>query len=298
MVDTTLTFRNRWVLAVDGGARRTPGWAAALIAAATVAVGLFGGGAAYRNLPPLGAGYALLVVDRLLQDVCVLGPFVLVAWGMLHLVERRPGALGGSAPVAGLATAAGAVLFLLALGLAALAGAVAPGEAKQALALRLLGVVVGAGLVLVQAGAEEYFFRGWLQPVLAARWGPLFGLVTAALLFAAAHALMRPLSPLAFLNDTLAGLAFGLFALRAGGLPAALGAHWGWNWAEQSLAGATPNPGVDPTGALFDVDLRGASIFSGGADEMNGSLCATAALVVMTAAALFLNKGLPASPER
>ena len=143
---------------------------------------------------------------------------------------------------------------------------------------------------MVQAGAEEAFFRGWLQPVLAARWGPWVGLLTASLVFAAAHAAAAALSahalgPVAWINDTLAGLAFGLLALRTGGLAAPVAAHWAWNWTEASVVGATPNPGVDPLGSLFDLDLVGAGWLTGGPDEMNGSLCASVALLGLIACA-------------
>ena len=279
MSDTTLTFRNGWIVSVDGGARRTPGWAAALIALAALALAMIGGGAAYRALPAPGAGYVAVTLDRLMQTICVLGPLALVAWAMLHLIEQRRvrAAALSAAPTA---AACGAGMFLLALGLAALFGAVGPGTGGAASwSHRLSGVVVGAGLVAAQAGAEEYFFRGWLQPVLAARWGPWLGLASASLMFAGAHAAVRPLGVVATLNDALAGAAFGVFALRTGGLAAPIAAHWGWNWTEQALAGATPNPGVDPLGSLFDVDLHGPLLLSGGPDEMNGSLCAIVALV-------------------
>ncbi len=294
MVDTTLTFRNRWIASVDGAARRTPGWAAVLLAIALLALGFLGGGRVYGALPAPGPGYPMLVVDRLLQIACILAPPVAGAWIMLHLVERRT-LRGWAAPAqTALAAGAGAALFLAALGLTAAFGATALGGGHATLAHRLLGVSLGALLVLVQAGAEEYVFRGWLQPVLAARWGPVFGLVGCALLFAAAHAALSPLSPVAFLNDTLAGLAFGLFALRSGGLSAAVAAHWGWNWAEQSLVGATPNPGVDPLGSLFDVDLRGPDFLGGGTEEMNGSVCATLALLALIAVAMWLTPRLVA----
>lgn len=279
MSDTTLSFRNGWIVSVDGGARRTPGWAAALIALAALALAMVGGGAAYRALPASGAGYAAIALDRLMQTACVLGPLAVVAWAMLHLVEQRRvrAAALSTAPAA---AAAGTGMFFLALGLAAVLGGVGPGTGGAAgLGHRFAGVAVGAVLVAAQAGAEEYFFRGWLQPVLAARWGPWLGLAAASLMFAGAHAAVRPLGAVATLNDALAGAAFGVFALRTGSLAAPIAAHWGWNWAEQALAGATPNPGVDPLGSLFDVDLRGPLLLSGGPDEMNGSLCATLALL-------------------
>jgi membrane protease YdiL (CAAX protease family) len=81
----------------------------------------------------------------------------------------------------------------------------------------------------------------------------------------------------AILNAALAGLMFGLLALRTGGLAAPIAAHFGYNWAEQSIFGLTPNPG-----AVFNFDLSGPTIFSGGPDELNGSISVTIALGVVT----------------
>jgi hypothetical protein len=73
-------------------------------------------------------------------------------------------------------------------------------------------------------------------------------------------------------------LLFGLLALRTGGLAAPIAAHFGYNWAEQSIFGLTPNPGVDAMGSVFNFDLAGVPIFSGGPDELNGSISVTLTL--------------------
>ena len=126
-----------------------------------------------------------------------------------------------------------------------------------------------------------------MQPVLATRWGPWIGLAATSILFALAHGFgARPAGALALANDALAGLVFGLLAFRSGGLAAPFAAHFAWNWAEQSLLGLTPNPGVDALGSLFDFDLVGSPLLGAGPDEMNGALPATAALLLLAALAL------------
>jgi hypothetical protein len=74
---------------------------------------------------------------------------------------------------------------------------------------------------------------------------------------------------------------FGLLAMRTGGLWAPFAAHWAWNWGEQSVAGATPNPGIDSLGALFDLDLSGPALLSGGADALNGAISTTVVLGIL-----------------
>jgi uncharacterized protein len=95
------------------------------------------------------------------------------------------------------------------------------------------------------------------------------------------------------LNITLAGGWFGLLAWRTGGILAPTLAHAGYNWAEEMLFGATPNPGISPFGALFDVDLTGPVRLGGSADGLNASLLLTAVL-----AAIILPLLLRGSPGR
>ena len=283
----TFTVANSWVMSVDGGQRRTPGWLALVISVLTVALAMLVGPAVDDRIagfePARAPAYGAVLADRLWADACILTPLLVVAAVMVRAVERRPALRATVAPAAAasLGAAGGVVAFLLALSLCAAFGGVTRGADSSPFGHRLLGAALSAPIIVLQAGAEEYFFRGWLQPVLAARWGPWVGLAAASILFAAAHTLGRPIGALAVLNDTLAGVAFGVLALRTGGLVAPIAAHWGWNWTEQGVAGATPNPGVDPLGSLFDLDLRGPRLLSGGVDEMNGSICATVAILLL-----------------
>ena len=294
-----VSYANPWLTAAEGARRRVPGLVALPIAAAVLAASIWGGVRLYGavapalqgRLPGLG-GVAL---DRLAQIVCILGLLYLTAWAIGLGYERRPRREGATNPLAAaaLGLVVGAGGLAVALGGAAAFGAVNPGAAPVVLSTDLLvqGIALSAVLFAVQVGAEEVFFRGWLQPLLCLRWGPWVGLTATSILFGAAHALIQPVSWLAMLNITLAGAVFGLLALRTGGLWAPFMAHWVWNWGEQSIAGATPNPGVDSIGSLFDVDLSGPALFSGGADELNGALSTTIVLTLILA--IFVLWGAP-----
>ena len=147
---------------------------------------------------------------------------------------------------------------------------------------------MGAALTGFQVFGEEIFFRGWLQPILGAEWGAKTGLVVTAAVFAGAHLVTDVLGPVAILNLFLGGLVFGLLAFRSGGLAAPFGAHWVWNWLEQSVMGLVPNPGVDSLGSLFDFDLVGSPLLGGGTEGLNGSLVETAALFALAAGLYFI----------
>ena len=280
-----ISYANAWIARVDGAHRRLAGWAVLVIGIAALLLSILGGGALYRALTSVQGGGPIL--DRTLLYLCVIGPLYAAAAAGLAYERRARQRANASAPVAlGVGFALGLGGILLAIALAAALGAVAPGGSAAPFAHRVMGLVIGALLIGLQAFGEELFFRGWMQPVLAARWGPWIGLLATSLLFGVSHSLGQPAGGLAILNDALAGLVFGLLAMRSGGLIAPFAAHFAWNWAEQSLLGLTPNPGIDPLGSLFDLDLIGPALLSGGRDELNGAVTASLALLLMAAATL------------
>lgn len=289
MVLRRLTFQNPWVVAVDEAARPGRSWVVLGLGLIVCAAAIVGGRALGALVSGLIVAHAPSAWAEMLGQVsfyvCVFLPLWLAAivGGAVEgrvVWRKEPRALV-AIPV-GLAL--GGLGFGLALALAAAFGAVVGGTAPQAAAAG--GILVGALIVLFQAGGEEIFFRGWVQPVLCARFGPWIGLLVTAAMFTGLHLVVGARTPLAVLNLMLGGLLFGLLALRTGGLWAAFSAHWAWNWTESGVLGLDPNPGVAPTGALIDLDLAGPAIWSGGADGMNGSLAATAVLLTLVVATM------------
>jgi uncharacterized protein len=207
------------------------------------------------------------------------------------LLLRQPIRAGSASSALALAALPGGIIALaVALGMAAAAGATAESDGKIAsFALFLAGSL----LIVAKAFGEELLFRGLLQPLLCRAWGALAGIALAALAFTALHVIGGWRDPVSLLNITLAGGWFGLLAWRTGGILAPTLAHAGYNWAEEMLFGATPNPGISPFGALFDVDLTGPVRLGGSADGLNASLLLTAVL-----AAIILPLLLRGSPGR
>jgi len=283
-----LTFDNPWIAEVDRARRALPGWlvlAAGLAAAGSVnaLAGLVGPAAAAVAKAPMPAGLGPLAGVALLYALAFLPLWLAALLGgriegrRVWRSERRPL----------LAAAAGALLGLAGFGavltLAGAAGAVHPGAAGFA-----AGALAGLLVFAYQAGAEEVLFRGWMQPVLCARFGPWVGLLVVAAVFGVMHLVGGPKGPLAVVNLMLGGLMFGLLALRTGGLWTAFAAHGVWNWTESCALGLDPNPGVGAFGALIDLDLAGPALWSGGADGLNGSLALTLVLGVIVTGLIVL----------
>jgi membrane protease YdiL (CAAX protease family) len=140
----------------------------------------------------------------------------------------------------------------------------------------------GTALIALQAGSEELFFRGWLQPILVKAWGAA-GILVTAVAFAALHLIGGASAALSVVNLFLGGLLFGLLAARYGGIAAAVGAHFAYNWAEQLLFGLDPNPGDGSFGSILNLELVGSRWWGGSEEGLNASIGMTFALAILLA---------------
>lgn len=131
---------------------------------------------------------------------------------------------------------------------------------------------------VVQAGVEEFIFRGWLLSAIARRWNVAAGIVGSSAAFTFLH-----FSPHQPLRVTVLSFVFALFACawvrRENGIWGVMGWHASWNW----LCGV--GFGVPITG--FDVHLPallqrlvpvGPDYLNGGADGAEGSVITVAML--------------------
>jgi membrane protease YdiL (CAAX protease family) len=87
------------------------------------------------------------------------------------------------------------------------------------------GALLVVGIAVLVPLAEEYLFRGYLLPRLAAQWGELPGLFSCSLLFALLHLRDGPFIPMMFLY----GWVFGWVRLRSGGIAASAALHMAVN---------------------------------------------------------------------
>lgn len=220
------------------------------------------------------------------SDVAIETLFTLVVYGTMLLVAAVGAGVCRTTPVigtrAGTSLVAGCCIglcaFLLTLGYAWLAAAVNAGTGKQS--FQPLTFLVGLGVVLLQVTAEEAYFRGWLQPLIARACGNLGAIVITAALFALVHVMGGARSALTLCNLVLGGIWFGILAVRAKGIALPVGAHFAWNTAEQMLFGLDPNPGTGSFGTLIDLDLFGSALWGGSHEGLNASLAMSIALIV------------------
>ncbi|MFN3470147.1 MAG: lysostaphin resistance A-like protein [Novosphingobium sp.] len=260
--------------AVAGGLLIASGWIAFIIALAPALMG--DGSNLWRY-----AVFMLMIYVPLL-------PIALIGGWLCRSRVLRLGQSPGVWMAAGILIGAGGVSASLLMSW--LNGGVVPGSGMSGFSL---AVGLGMMLTLVQASMEEVLFRGWLQPVLAARWGAMAGVLASALLFALFHLIGGARAPVTLAFIMLAGVLFGLLTQRTGGLAASVAAHAAWNITEGSVFGLVPNPGTELFGSILDFDLAGPPIWGGSDEGLNASV---GTLMVMAAMLLpLLAIGLPRS---
>jgi membrane protease YdiL (CAAX protease family) len=144
----------------------------------------------------------------------------------------------------------------------------------------LPGVLIALLGWAVQGPAEELICRGWMLPVLAARYRLRTGVIVSSLFFAVLHGLNPNLTVIAGLNLALYGLFAALYALREGGIWGIGAQHAAWNWAQGNVFGFEVS-GIAPAGGMvLNLMETGPDEVTGGAFGPEGGLAITAVLVV------------------
>ncbi|MBI4502582.1 MAG: CPBP family intramembrane metalloprotease [Gemmatimonadetes bacterium] len=182
----------------------------------------------------------------------------------------------------GLGMAAAAVVLELLVGQARLT--VTPVSASAYLAAS----APVAGMLAIAALAEELLFRGFPLSHLARALGPVRAALALAIGFAALHAFNPGVTPLGLINIGVASLALSAIFFRLGGLPAAWGAHLGWNGG-LALGADAPVSGIAFHLPAVDYSAAGPNWITGGSFGPEGGLVAT---TVMGAVAVWLGKGI------
>lgn len=238
-------------------------------------------------LPPDSHNVLLDALRLVLLLIAQFAPSALALWLWLRFYERRPfWTLGlertGALAHYGRGFLVGVALFALSVGLSAALGYITPemGDPRQQGLTALGGVVLVYLGWTIQGPIEELLTRGWLMPVVGARYRPWIGIIVSAMIFALLHSLNPNLSLLAVLNLCLFGLFAALYALWEGGLWGICALHAAWNWAQGNLFGLEVSGQAVEGGILFNLQERGPDVITGGPFGPEAGLSVTAVLAV------------------
>jgi len=169
----------------------------------------------------------------------------------------------------------GALLFVIALGVAALFGR------YQYTGVGDAAVVVKACLEMgFVALIEEILFRGVLLRISERSLGSWAGLAISALIFALAHVPNDGITVLGVANTVIAGLMFGAAYLATRRLWLTVGMHFAWNFVSDGVFGL-PTSG-HPARGLLQGQLSGADWLTGGAYGLEASAVTLVLLMVAT----------------
>ncbi len=149
--------------------------------------------------------------------------------------------------------------------------------------LTLAGALLIFGGWIIQGAAEELLARGFLLPILGARWGPLAGVIVSSLFFALLHLANPHISVLSLLNLALFGLFAALYTLYEGALWGIFAIHAVWNWAQGNLYGFSVS-GLEIVNStiVFDLVEEGPDWLTGGLFGPEGGLVVTFVLLIST----------------
>jgi membrane protease YdiL (CAAX protease family) len=203
-------------------------------------------------------------------------PFLLAAFLVLKLVDRRPFALLGFHFRRGwlrellVGMAIGFVLVTLLVGVQLIIGVVTL-DVRPLFWSNLALLPVFLVLFTLAAWWEELFARGYLMQSLAEGSRTWIAAIIMSLPFTLGHLNNPNPSVVAMVNIFLLSLMVSVAYFKTRSLWLPLGLHFTWNWTQGSLWGFNVS-GVEIGRSLFIANPQGSDLWTGGAFGAEGSL--------------------------
>ena len=140
----------------------------------------------------------------------------------------------------------------------------------------------GSGLLLIgfviQGAAEEVLARGFVLPVVGARFGVVWGILISSAIFSLLHLLNPNLQIMAIINLFIFGIFAALYALWEGSLWGICGLHTAWNWVLGSFFGA-PVSGLHVQPSWLQYTPGSSALWDGGSFGPEGGLAVSLVLL-------------------
>lgn len=131
----------------------------------------------------------------------------------------------------------------------------------------------------IQSASEEIAIRGWLIPTLGLRYNPLAAVLLTGGVFGILHLLGNGATILSFINLTLSGFFFAMYAISAGNIWGVCGLHLSWNFAQGNIFGLNISGEPSTSYSLFVTKNTGADLWTGGDFGPEGGFITTLFLV-------------------
>ncbi len=142
----------------------------------------------------------------------------------------------------------------------------------------------------IQGATEEIIFRGWMLPILSARYNVVISIAVTSFGFALLHGLNPGISIMGVVNLILFGLFSALYTLKEDSLWGICGFHSIWNWVQGSVYGIKVSGTTVLGGSIFTSEpIENKGFLSGGAFGLEASILTS---VVLSIACIYLIKKL------
>ncbi len=153
---------------------------------------------------------------------------------------------------------------------------------------------IGFGLMAIVAFYEELIFRGYVLSNLLDSLNKWKALIVSALLFAIAHVTNPDFTIIGAINILLAGILLGINYIYTKNLWFAIMLHFSWNFLQGPILGYDVSG--TPLKSLLQHEIHGNESLTGGKFGFEGSLIATALLLLAIVAFIYVyeKKFLPA----
>ena len=220
---------------------------------------------------------------RLYVEIVSVVGILVIAWVMLHFVDRRPFLSLGFAP----RHARRDSLFGLIIGLGMMTACIAVlyfcGWAKPDTNVAFSGsaLALAAFAMLANTVTQEVMVRGYVQQTIQRQFGVLSGVIVSALFFLALHfgAIQGAILPA--ISLFAAGILLGAAYAVTGNLWLPIALHFGWNFLQGPVLGETVSgQSLDSGWRLFH--LAGPPLMTGGKFGVEGGLIAITITILGT----------------
>ncbi|GKX29484.1 protease [Vallitalea longa] len=143
-----------------------------------------------------------------------------------------------------------------------------------------IGIVLIVSGWIVQSVSEEIGIRGWLIPLLGAKYNITLAIFTTSIVFGMIHLFTPNVTVLSFMNIFLSGVFFALYAISEDCLWGVWGCHFGWNLALGNIYEFNVSGVSSTSSTIFQIKTIGNNVLTGGSFGPEGGLLATVILIV------------------
>jgi len=133
---------------------------------------------------------------------------------------------------------------------------------------------------IVQGGTEEILYRGWMMPLLGAKYNVPFAVVVSSVGFMILHYGNNGMTWVPIVNLIIFGIFAALYVVNEKSIWGICGWHSAWNWMQGNIIGVEVSGTNVPGGSLIKLTAQGNPLVSGGIFGIEGSLVCTFVLIV------------------